>query len=86
MSAVFITFGDVLDVIDLQLVTDSPEVVLPRDAAVLVACALQDLPDLLAQAWDEGRRIGLTQADYEYGHRLTMPNLTNPYRKEARDA
>ena len=42
------------------------------------------LPDLLARAWDEGRRIGLTQADY--GHRLTMPNLTNPYRKEARDA
>ena len=41
------------------------------------------LPDLLAQAWDEGRRTGLTQADYEYGHRLTMPNLTNPYRQEA---
>ena len=41
------------------------------------------LPALLAQAWDEGRRIGLTQADYEYGHRLTMPNLTNPYRQEA---
>ena len=40
------------------------------------------LPDLLAQAWEEGRRIGLTQADYEYGHRLTMPNLTNPYRQE----
>ena len=44
------------------------------------------LPDLLAQAWDEGYRIGLMQADYEYGNRLTMPNLTNPYRKEARDA
>ena len=41
------------------------------------------LSDLFAQAWDEGRRIGLTQADYEYGHRLTMPNLTNPYRQEA---
>ena len=40
------------------------------------------LPDLLAQAWDEGHRIGLMQADYEYGHRLTMPNLTNPYRQE----
>ena len=40
------------------------------------------LPDLLAQAWEEGRRTGLTQADYEYGHRLTMPNPTNPYRKE----
>ena len=40
------------------------------------------LPGLLAQAWDEGRRIGLMQADYEYGHRLTMPNLTNPYRQE----
>ena len=40
------------------------------------------LPDLLAQAWDEGHRTGLMQADYEYGHRLTMPNLTNPYRQE----
>ena len=40
------------------------------------------LPGLLAQAWDEGRRTGLMQADYEYGHRLTMPNLTNPYRQE----
>ena len=72
-----------LDAIDLQLVANSPEVVLPRDAAALVACALHDLPDMLAQAWDEGRRIGLTQADYEYGRRLTMPNLTNPYRQEA---
>ena len=40
------------------------------------------LPGLLAQAWDEGHRTGLMQADYEYGHRLTMPNLTNPYRQE----
>ena len=40
------------------------------------------LSGLLAQAWDEGHRIGLMQADYEYGHRLTMPNLTNPYRQE----
>ena len=40
------------------------------------------LPDMLAQAWEEGRRTGLMQADYEYGHRLTMPNLTNPYRQE----
>ena len=40
------------------------------------------LSDLLAQAWEEGHRIGLMQADYEYGHRLTMPNLTNPYRQE----
>ena len=40
------------------------------------------LPDMLAQAWDEGHHIGLMQADYEYGHRLTMPNLTNPYRQE----
>ena len=75
-----------LDAIDLQLAAGSDEVMLPRDAAALMACALHDLPNLLAQAWDEGRRIGLTQADYEYGHRLTMPNLTNPYRKEARDA
>lgn len=80
MSAVFITFVEVLDAIDLQLAAGSDEVMLPRDAAALMARALHDLPDLLAQAWDEGRRIGLTQADY--GHRLTMPNLTNPYRQE----
>ena len=41
-----------------------------------------DLGYVLAQAWDEGHRTGLMQADYEYGHRLTMPNLTNPYRQE----
>ena len=34
-----------LDAIDLQLAADSPEVVLPRDAAALVACALHDLLD-----------------------------------------
>ena len=32
-----------LDAIDLQLVADSDGVVLPRDAAALVACALHDL-------------------------------------------
>ena len=32
-----------LDTIDLQLTADSDEVVLPRDAAELVACALHDL-------------------------------------------
>ena len=32
-----------LDAIDLQLAADSDEVVLPRDAAALVACALHDL-------------------------------------------
>ena len=30
------------DAIDLQLAADSDEVVLPRDAAALVACALRD--------------------------------------------
>lgn len=32
-----------LDAIDLQLTADSDEVVLPRDDAELVACALHDL-------------------------------------------
>ena len=32
-----------LDAIDLQLAAGSDEVVLPRDAAVLVVCALHDL-------------------------------------------
>ena len=61
-----------LDAIDLQLAADSDEVVLPRDAAVLVACALHDIPDLLAQAWDEGYRL-----DWTGGVRHP-----NPYRQE----
>ena len=35
--------GATLDAIDLQLAAGSDEVVLPRDAAALVACALHDL-------------------------------------------
>ena len=67
-----------LDAIDLQLVTDSPEVVLPRDAAVLVACALQDLPDLLAQAWDEGHDAGCADPYKPYGECGCGPN---PYKR-----
>ena len=85
MSATAITFADAIDAIDLQLVTDSPEVVLPRDAAVLVACALQDLPDMLAQAWDEGHRA--SERDWEMVYNLSTPDedrqpWTNPYRQE----
>lgn len=40
------------------------------------------LPDLLAQAWEEGRQLGLKQADYEFGVAFSMPDLTNPYRQE----
>ena len=36
---------------------------------------------LAARAWDEGRRLGLRQADYEMGAALNMPDLTNPYRQ-----
>ena len=39
------------------------------------------LPELLVKAWDEGRDLGLRQADYEYGVSLGMPDLSNPYRK-----
>ena len=35
-----------LDAIDLQLTTDSPEVVLPRDHAQLLAALLTDLLDM----------------------------------------
>ena len=35
-----------------------------------------------AAAFDEGRRLGLRQADYEMGAALNMPDLTNPYRQE----
>ena len=43
----------VLDAIDLQLAAGSDEVVLPRDAAELVACALHDL---LGQPREGGAR------------------------------
>ena len=35
-----------------------------------------------AAAFDEGRRLGLRQADYEMGAALNMPDLANPYRQE----
>ena len=41
------------------------------------------LPDLLAAAFDEGRRLGLHQADYEMGAALNMPDLSNPYRQDS---
>ena len=44
------------------------------------------LPDLLADAWDEGRKVGLRQADWEYGVTPDpMPELANPYRTERTD-
>ena len=58
--------------IDLQLAAGSDEVALPRDAAALVACALHDLLDLLAQAWAEGYKL-----DWTGGVRYL-----NPYRQE----
>ena len=44
MSAPDTTFADVLDVIDMQLLSPfSPEVVLPRDHAQLLAVLLTDM-------------------------------------------
>ena len=44
------------------------------------------LPDLLAGAWDEGQKVGLRQADWEYGVTPDpMPELANPYRTERTD-
>ena len=44
MSAPYITFADVLDVIDMQLLSPlCPEVILPRDHAELLAALLTDL-------------------------------------------
>jgi len=53
-----------------------------RLARVLAAV----LPDLLADAHDEGRDLGLRQCDYEYGAALSMPDLRNPYRAEPKEA
>ena len=44
MNAPYVTFADVLDVIDMQLLSPlCPEVVLPRDHAQLLAALLTDL-------------------------------------------
>ena len=41
---------------------------------------------LLAGAWDEGQKVGLRQADWEYGVTPNpMPELANPYRTERTD-
>ena len=56
-----------------------------RDALAAKVAALADWHEtkaaLAARAWDEGRRLGLRQADYEMGAALNMPDLTNPYRQ-----
>ena len=52
----------VLDAIDLQLTADSDEVVLPRGAAVLVACALHDL---LGQPREGGCAVSRMSIDLE---------------------
>ena len=50
MSVTRGTLAEALDMIDLQLAADSDEVVLQRDAAVLVAHALHDLLTILRDA------------------------------------
>ena len=55
---------------------------IPQHEALAGQALAAVLPGLLAQAWDEGRRLGLKQADYEFGAALSMPDLTNPYRQE----
>ena len=56
----------------------------PRMAAHDALAAV--LPDLLAGAWDEGQKVGLRQADWEYGVTPDpMPELANPYRTERTD-
>lgn len=50
------------------------------DAREAARAALESVADeLRAEAWAKGRRTGLLQADREHGHRLTKPDLTNPY-------
>ena len=56
MSATRGTLAEALNMIDLQLATDSYEVSLPRDAAVLVACALHDLLTILRDAGWTGHK------------------------------
>ena len=50
MSVTRGTLAEALDMIYLQLAADSDEVVLPRDAAALVAYALHDLLTILRDA------------------------------------
>ena len=41
------------------------------------------LPDLLAAAWDGGKRDGLRQSDWEHGDTPTVFVARNPYRQGA---
>ena len=72
-----------LDAIDLQLAAGGDGVVLPRDAAAMVACALHDLLDLLARAWDEGFDAGERDAMDAAHTSGDSPCIPNPYRQEA---
>ena len=41
-----------------------------------------DLDKVRAEAWDEGKRAGLRQSDWEHGDTPTMYVAVNPYRQE----
>ena len=42
----------------------------------------QTLREAKAEAWDEGKRDGLRQSDWEHGDTATQYIATNPYRQE----
>ena len=56
------------------------------DFATHLARAIQSISEsdleARAEAWDEGKRAGLRQSDWEHGDTPTMYVAVNPYRKE----
>lgn len=40
------------------------------------------LEQVKAEAWEEGKRAGLRQSDWEHGDTATQYIATNPYRQE----
>lgn len=63
-------WGDSLSLATAEFIAHAPD-----DVAWLL--------DKLAEAWDEGRKLGLQMADWENGARVNIPCLANPYRKPA---
>lgn len=60
--------------------------ILGRTASRATEAVMALVEPALTQAFDEGRRCGLRQADWEYGATPTMPDLANPYYRRARAA
>lgn len=62
-----------------------PHETIPLESCEHIARAIHTsgwLEQVKAEAWDEGKRSGMRQSDWEHGDTPTMHVAVNPYRKE----